>query len=85
MNIKLELGNFSGGQMRLPALGGQGALPFPPRGYPVTPMDIETSIQNWRENFINKYQDNKEVGFYFFCFVFVYSFDYHLLLYHFNY
>ena len=49
--------------MRLPALGGQGPLPFPPRGYPVTPMDIETSIQNWRENFINKYQDNKEVGF----------------------
>ena len=48
--------------MRLP-LGGQGPVPFPPRGYPVTPMDIETSIQTWRDNFINKYQDtNKEVG-----------------------
>ena len=49
-----------GSQMRLPGaaapsvrhfLGGTG------------PHDIETSIQNWRETFLNKYQDhNREVG-----------------------
>ena len=49
-----------GSQMRLPGaanpsarhfLGGTGA------------HDIETSIQNWRETFLNKYQDhNREVG-----------------------
>ena len=46
---------FLGGQMRMP-LGHQGPL-FPPRGFPSTPLDLESNMVNWRDSFINKYQD----------------------------
>ena len=54
-----------GSQMRLP--GGGPALPLPsPRhflGAGGPGQDIETSIQNWRETFLNKYHEqNREVG-----------------------
>ena len=62
-----------GSQMRLPGAGsGLGSgLPLPsPRhflggaGVPgVAGQDIETSIQNWRETFLNKYHEqSREVG-----------------------
>ena len=54
-----------GSQMRLPGAGGA-SLPLPsPRHFlgPGGGQDIETSIQNWRDSFLNKYQEqNREVG-----------------------
>ena len=41
--------------MRMP-LGPQGPL-FPSRGFPSTPLDLESNMLNWRDSFINKYQD----------------------------
>ena len=52
---------FSGSQMRLPSSAG----PLPRHGSSLVPAseNIETSIQNWRETFLNKYHDqNREVG-----------------------
>ena len=53
-----------GSQMRLP--GGGSALPLPsPRHFlgAGPGHDIESSIQNWRETFLNKYHEhNREVG-----------------------
>ena len=45
--------------MRLPSAG-----PLPRHGSSLAPAEnIETSIQNWRETFLNKYHDqNREVG-----------------------
>lgn len=48
-----------GSQMRLPGAGN----PSPRHFLGAGPHDIETSIQNWRETFLNKYQDHtREVG-----------------------
>eukprot|EP00090_Calanus_glacialis_P037494 TRINITY_DN645_c0_g1_i2.p1 TRINITY_DN645_c0_g1~~TRINITY_DN645_c0_g1_i2.p1 ORF type:complete len:765 (+),score=100.68 TRINITY_DN645_c0_g1_i2:200-2494(+) len=49
-----------GSQMRLPISGLQGPVPLSQRHFPLAPgqhNDIESSIQNWRETFLNKYHD----------------------------
>jgi len=49
-----------GSQMRLPISGLQGPVPLSQRHFPMAQgqhNDIESSIQNWRENFLNKYHD----------------------------
>jgi len=51
-----------GSQMRLPITGLQGPPgPLSQRHFPLAPgqhNDIESSIQNWRETFLNKYHDH---------------------------
>ena len=53
-----------GSQMRLPGAGSALPLPSPRHFLGAGPgHDIETSIQNWRETFLNKYHEqNREVG-----------------------
>ena len=65
LRVIVYIASIQGGAMRLP-LGPQGGvLPFPQgaRGFPASsPLDME-NMANWRETFINKYQDNhREVG-----------------------